>query len=819
MEKNLKSTIFNIPTFIIVLVIISFTILQAQNQDITLKGKVLNGQTNEPLPFANIYLKDTNIGTSTDIDGNFHLTLPYRNGQLLISFLGFKTEIIEVKKLNPLKKINVYLYPQDVYLQQVSVYASVKNKQDEIKVSALSLQSDKIKKISTAMPDVLRALQFLPGIAANNEYSAEFNVRGGNKDENLVLVNGAEVYEPFHIKEASNASVGIFNVDLINNVDLITGGFSARYGDRLSSVVNIEYRNGNRKEYKGAGTISLAYADGYVEGPISKKSSFIFGVRKTYLEYLIGMLNFDYEDIDRAKPSFYDAQGVLSYDFSPTNKLKFEFIHSGDDFRYNPTSANSFLNYQGDFNGQQAFFRDKIETYQDNIGKYNSTLLDLQSIIFLSKNAFIKSNLSYYDQRDNEYRIWKRSSSKDISADHIYFDRRSGTRENRAVLNIKTLEAKTALDYQFSPFYETKSGISFKNIVYLQNFTDNHIIDNFNNIKHYPDTTYYSDTTKGVSFANELLNAKSYKLSGYLENIFQIKNNFLVNVGGRFDYFDINRNLNFSPRISMAYFSKFGSVIRAAWGEYYQSPIYRQLAYSVASDTNTQAQHATHYILGLEQNFSLSNSKLSVLKIKLDLYYKNYNNLISSYFATFDRLAYSRHNDSKGYAKGFDLYILLSLPDFYTWISYGFLDAKENNLTDNLIGYYPRYTDQKHTLTWVADLTLGKGWGVNTRIAYGSGFPYTPRESYFDEKRDQYVWKKKPINSAYLPDYKRVDLRISKYFKFQHFVLKTFIDISNITNFQNIQGFEYKFDSVGKPIIKKVYLWPILPSFGIRFQF
>ncbi len=806
------------PSVIIFFTLFAFSLLNAQSNIKNITGQVFNGETNEPLPFANIYMKGKNIGTSADIEGKFSIKLPLASGKLLISFLGFKTEIIDIAKLNPKKRTLIYLYPKDVFLQQVSVYAGITNKKEDIKVSALSLQSDKIEKISTAMPDVLRALQFMPGIAVNNEYSAEFNVRGGNKDENLVMVNGAEVYEPFHIKEASNASVGIFNVDLINNVDLITGGFSARYGDRLSSVVNIEYRDGNKEKYKGAATLSLAYADGYVEGPISEKSSFILGVRKTYLEYLISMLNFNYEDIDRAKPSFYDVQGVFSYDFSSTNKLKFEFLHSGDDFRYNPDASNSLLNYQGEYNGQQAFFIEKIGTYQDNIGKYNSTLLDLQSIIFLSNNAFLKSNISYYDQRDDEYRLWQRTYSKDISADHIYFDKRSGIRENKAILNIKTFEVKTALDYQFSPFYETKSGVSIKNIIYQQSFTDNHITDNSNNTKHFPDTTYYYKKKEGLYFANELLDAESYKVSGYIENVFQLKNNFLVNVGGRFDYFDLNKDLNISPRISLAYFSKFGSVLRAAWGEYYQAPIYRQLAYSVASDTNTQAQHATHYILGLEQNFNLSRSKLSLLKIKLDLYYKDYKNLISSYYATFDRLAYSRHNDSKGYAKGLDLYILLSLPNFYTWISYGYLDAMEDNSTDN-IGYYPRYTDQTHTLTWVADITLGKGWGVNTRFAYGSGFPYTPRVSYFNENSDRYAWKKKEINSGILPEYKRVDFRISKDFSFTHFTLKTFIDISNILNFDNIQGFEYKFDSIGKPKIEKVSLWPILPSFGIRFQF
>jgi len=192
--------------------------------------------------------------------------------------------------------------------------------------------------------------------------------------------------------------------------------------------------------------------------------------------------------------------------------------------------------------------------------------------------------------------------------------------------------------------------------------------------------------------------------------------------------------------------------------------------------------------------------------------------LISSYFATFDRLAYSRKNDAVGSAKGVDIYLLFNIPNFYTWFSYGYLSAIENNLSDQ-IGEYPRYTDQTHTFTWVADINLGKNWGINTRFAYGSGFPYTPRTSEFNEEKEIFFWKKERINSAYLPDYKRFDFRVSKNFNFSTFTLETFIDLSNVFNFKNIQSYEYKFDSIGRPRLVEVALWPIIPSFGLRFQF
>ncbi len=258
------------------------------------------------------------------------------------------------------------------------------------------MQSERITEISAGMPDILRSLQSLPGITVNNEFKADFNVRGGNQDENLILVNGAKVYEPFHIKEAANASVGIFNVDLIQKVDLITGGFSARYGDKMSSVLNIQYREGNREKYTGAASISLAYLDGYAEGPISDKSSFIFGFRKSYIEYLLSLVN--YEDISSMKPAFYDVQGVLTHNFSPSNKILFEFIHAGDNFRYLPDRQNFYTPYSGTFQDQDAQFKSsKVENENYN-SSYYSNLFDIKSINALSSKAFLNLEISYYKQ-------------------------------------------------------------------------------------------------------------------------------------------------------------------------------------------------------------------------------------------------------------------------------------------------------------------------------------------------------------------------------------------------------------------------------------
>ena len=301
------------------------------NKKIILKGIVFDSNTKLPIEFANIVNKKNKSGTSTDEKGEFSISIDDGKNDLLVSYIGYKTEVFELTGADDDLYIQIPLTKKDVLLQEVSVYSKTIDTVSGVSVSSISLQSKKVEQISGVFPDVFRSIQFLPGIAVNNEYSAKFNVRGGNYDENLVVVNGTQVYEPFHLKEAQNASIGIFNINLMNNVEMITGGFSAMYGDRLSSVLNIEYREGSRERFKSSATLSLTNLDASFEGPLTSNGSFLIGVRKSYLEYALSMLGAE----EYAKPAFYDVQGILTYSLSPASKLQFKVIHSGDDFTSN----------------------------------------------------------------------------------------------------------------------------------------------------------------------------------------------------------------------------------------------------------------------------------------------------------------------------------------------------------------------------------------------------------------------------------------------------------------------------------------------------
>ena len=798
---------------VVLLSLIFFRMSFAQGHSIS--GTVRDGSTNELLPFANISVKGLNTGTVTDQNGSFKLTLKPGSCELVVSFVGYRTETKQIQMEEADKSLHIKLFPTDILLQEVTVYSSAPGQAVQTEVSSLSLPSERLVAVTSVIPDVFRSIQSLPGISANNEFSAKFSVRGGTYDENLVLVNGAQVYEPFHVKEAPNASISIFNIDMMQKVTLVTGGFSAKYGDRMSSVMDIQYREGNRDRFKGLATVSMTNVDALVEGPLTSDISFILGARKSYVEYAMSFLNVDPD----VHPSFYDVQGVLTYTITPRDKLQFEFIHAGDTFLLDPsTSLSGPFDYTGQYKGKLASFHEFSNWYEEQHARYASNLFDLQSSNIISSTTLLRSELSYYEQIEDEYAYNSSDYSKDITSTPNYFYRSKQEHLYSNELKIRTLEAKSAVDLQATPWYELNFGVSYQRIFYDQQLLDRRPFSETTNTNQYPDTTNNYRVDSSVDAANEHVAARSFKCASYLEHVFQLSDVLILNVGWRADYFDFNKDWSVSPRFNLSYRFLDQTTLRAAWGFFYQSPIYSELAYSVASDSNTKGQKATHYILGVERLIPFDPLSTSSLTMKIEGYYKRYDQLISSTRTSSGRINYSRKNDATGWARGVDLYIALNLTDFYGWLSYGFLESRED-LSRDKIGEYPRYTDQRHTVSLVGDWNLGSSWGANLRIQYGSGYAYTPSTAIYNSKTNQWSWVQGSKNCGTLPPYRRVDIRISREFEIWKLSTMAYFDVSNLFNFTNIQSYRYRFNSNGNPYIEEVKLWPILPTLGMTMKF
>jgi len=800
---------------ILLLMLAAFLYSNVHAETYTIKGTVKDGSTGEPLPFANIIILETNLGTATDEQGKFILRLDNGSYKLRCSYVGYETVIYSISISSDIQ-ITITMNSIDMLLQNVTVYANQQGESEQKEVSALSLQSEKLGEVTSLIPDVLRSVQMLPGVVVNNEFSSKFNVRGGSPDENLVLINGTQVYEPYHVKEAPNASIGIFNVDMIKKMDLITGGFSARYGDRLSSVVNIEYREGDRNNYKGQASLSITDLTGLAEGPLGKNGSFIIGVRQSYFQFVLNMLNIE----ESIHPSFYDVQGVLAYNLAANHKLTFKFIHAGDNFSSDPEQNfhGPYRNYY-DYNGTNGWLTRNWNDSASSRAKYYSTMLALQSTNIISSSALLKSEISFYDQLENEHAGKINYYRDDFNADNnnSFYQNINYDLYNND-LNIRTLEINSSYDLQLNSLYWLKTGLSYQRIFFNNNYINATTISELTNRIDYPDTSYSFRYDNQSDNNIDSINTQSYKAAGYIENIFQLGDKIILNIGGRFDYFDLNKDLTWSPRINFSYKITPSLTLRGAWGHYYQSPVYQQIAYSTASDTNTQSERAIHYVLGLEYNIISDPKDQKFLKLKIEGYHKTYDNLISSTISSSGYIYYSRRNDAIGRSSGMDFYFMYSTHTFSGWISYSLLKAEQKILDDNY-GYFPRNTDQRHTIAVYADVDLGKSWKLSTRLAYGSGFAYTASIAVFNYSSRIWEWESGDPNSSHFPSYKRVDLRLSKNFELFGLSSSAFLDVSNIFNYKNIQAYQYTFSSNGQPLIKEVKLWPILPTFGIAVKF
>ena len=341
-----------------------------------------------------------------------------------------------------------------------------------------------------------------------------------------------------------------------------------------------------------------------------------------------------------------------------------KFIRAGDNYADDPTirSGGSYSTgiYEGAYPASLSkSWRDSSEEH----AHYYSTMIAVQNSNIISSVALLKSEVSYYDELESEH-----SQELNLYGDLFHSVTNTGpingfyNSESNYLydndLRIRTLELNSSYDMQMMQSYSMIAGASYQRIYYYQELVNQHTFSFSTNDYYYPKTTDSSWNINALDNAFGSIDAQSYKVAGYLENIFQIGESAILNVGGRFDYFDLNRDLTWSPRVNLAFKVSPELTVRGAWGHFYQSPIYQQLAYSTAYDANTQSQRAIHYVLGVDDELISDEQSHNFLKLKLEVYHKTYSDLISSTVSSSGRINYSRRNDAIGRASGLDAYVM-----------------------------------------------------------------------------------------------------------------------------------------------------------------
>lgn len=315
------------------LILIIFLFINILSASSTISGFIQDKENGEPISYANVFLKNTSYGTVTNNDGYFYFKIDsIGNFTLIVSMMGYKpVEKNLIIKKNTAKKINLYMETVAIELGEITKTGEIEKFKQDVRISTINLSNNDLRSSPVVLePDIFRTIQLLPSATAGNDFSSALYVRGGSPDQNLILFDGITVYNPYHL----GGVFSTFNTDAVKEANFMAGGFPAKYGGRMSSVLSILNREGNSKNFEGQGNISLISSKLLLEGPIPK-GSFLIAGRRTYFDGLWELIR---KPINKKRDNdlspfpyyFYDFQGKINIDINQKHRTTFSgFL--GDD--------------------------------------------------------------------------------------------------------------------------------------------------------------------------------------------------------------------------------------------------------------------------------------------------------------------------------------------------------------------------------------------------------------------------------------------------------------------------------------------------------
>ena len=692
----------SIPTHPFFLLLLMIPIL-AIGQTATLKGIVLNEQ-NQPIQGANIVSDEE--GTTTNLNGFYTLKIPAKkNVEIRFSHLNYKliTATFNLKngeelEFNPVLKNN--------YEQIETVVITGSKRKDLEGITTISPQI--IRTIKGAQPGVENLLKTLPGVNITNELSTQYSVRGGNFDENLVYVNEIEVYRPFLVRSGQQEGLSFVNTDMVQNLDFSAGGFQAKYGDKLSSVLDITYRTpigfGVRADVNLLGGSITTEA-------VSKNSKFsaITGLRYRDNSLLVKSK----ETETNFNPTFADAQTYLTYRFSDKFHLSFLGNLAINDYQYEPTTRQTNFGTLDNpiallvfYDGQE---NDKYQTYFGALkGSY---FVNENLTLKLIASSFHTTEQEYFDILA-QYRLGEVNSNiGDENLGEVEFSEGIGSQLNHARNDLDALitniEHKGYLKSEDNNF---EWSIKYTNEDIRDRIVEWEVIDsagfliNPPNLDQFNNQPYTADQGPIVPFKNirATNSTQINRIQAYGQwNRRSMLGNHEVyaNIGVRYHGWSVkgdgianNSQSVISPRIQLAIKPDWNKdmLFRLSGGLYYQPPFYRELRDSNGKvNSDVKAQQSVHLVVGNEYSFKMWDRPFKLIS---EAYYKNLTD-VNPYTVENVRIRYAAANNTKAYAYGLDVRLNGEfVPGTESWFSFGYLKTEENI---NKQGYIARPTDQR----------------------------------------------------------------------------------------------------------------------------
>jgi len=726
-----------------------------------IKGRVFNASSNEPLPFTNIIIFGTNIGSVSDLDGNFLFTgIAPGYYKLAATSVGFENVITEELQVTNAKTtfLDIAMKEKPLQLAQIEVKSSPFKKVEESPVSLKTIGIAEIERSPGANRDISKVIQSLPGVASGLSYRNDLIVRGGGPSENRFLLDGIEIpnLNHFGTQGASGGSVGIINSDFLREVDLYTGAFPASRGNALSSVLDMRLIDGNPDKMVYRATLGASEMAVSASGPLSEKTTMLFSARRSYLQFLFSAIGLPF------LPTFNDYTIKVKTRFDLKNELTILSIGSLD---------KSVL----------------------NTGIENPT----------EEQQYILSYLPSYDQWTYAigavYRHYRKNSYDTWVLSRNMLNNKSQKFENNdenanPVLKYESEEIENKLRYENTTRlngYKILAGAGVEYVKYLNNTFQKVFIPTI------------TDTLTSLNY-DSFLDFFRYNAFGQVSKSY-LENRLTLSAGVRMDgnsYSTEMSNLlkQFSPRVSASYGLTEKLFLNANAGRFFQLPSYTTLGYRdktgklVNKDNNIQYIRADHLVAGLEYRRS-DNSRISLEGFMK--FYDNYPYSVKDSVSLASKGAdYGVYGDeavvstSKGRAFGAELYYRDRFMDKLSVIlSYTFVRSEFDDKKGDLI---PSAWDNRHILNISAAADLGKNWNVGAKWRFVGGAPYTPydfsRSSLIEawDARGQGYPDFNLYNTERLSNFHQLDLRIDKEYFFKKWSLNVYFDVQNAYNFKSI---------------------------------
>ena len=730
-------------------------ILLSQNGYI--KGVVLD-INNNPIENVNIS-SENNAGTTTNSNGFYSIKIEALiDVNITFSHVNFKS----VSFLINLKTNEVYeFYPvMDINIEQIEEIVLNSNKRTELK-SIITIDPQIIRTIKGAQPGIENLLKTLPGVNISNELSTQYSVRGGNFDENLVYVNGIEIYRPFLVRSGQQEGLSFVNSNLIKNINFSAGGFQSKYGDKLSSVLDIEYKNPNGNNISG--NINLLGGNITLEN-ISKnaKVSNILGVRYRDNSLLVNSR----ETLTNYSPKFIDVQNFLTANINEKFSFNFLSYMSVNNYNYKPQSRQTNFGTLDDPTALIVYYQgQEKDKYQTVFGaaKLNFKATDYTELSLIT-SAFQTSEKEYFDILA-QYRLGEVNNNiGDESLGDVEFSEGIGSQLNHGRNNLNAIIYN--IEHKGS-FKKNKNNLEWSLKLTKEDIKDRivewEVIDSTGYSIDPPffeslgDQPYTANEGPIVPYQNirKTNNTNTNRIQSYVQwsrnsNLGNAK--IYSNAGVRLHGWSIDNketNFVFSPRFQVGIKPDWEKdmIFKLSGGVYHQPPFYRELRdYNGEINYNVKAQKSIQLVASNEYSYMLWNRPF---KLTSELYYKNMSN-VNPYTIDNVRIRYLANNNTKAFAYGLDVRLNGEfIKGTESWFSFGYLNTKEN--IDNQ-GYIPRPSDQrlKFGILFQDYIPNIPDLKMYLNLVYNSGVP-GGAPSY----ANAYDYQNR------LPDYKRVDLGIS----------------------------------------------------------